>query len=423
MRICILITSEYPYYNGETFIESEIEYLSSIFDEVFCCAVDGRDSSSITRNTPSNVKVIPLNSKKGKYRYFDYLIQGSLRKDETFPIDVKDIKKKLLCTYISGKASFVAKQIEDSVFPFIMKLERNTEILIYSYWFTYHAYAGCLLKKKLIKAGRRVALISRAHRYDLYWEENAFGYIPFQDDMLACLDFLYSCSEHGRIYLKKMYPDKINKIQLARLGTKDYGINYAPRDGAIVIVTCSNLHPVKRVKLFANAFVSLYKNRKNVYWKCIGMGDELSEIKEIIEKGGASNNVDFLLSMPNSKVIEYYRNNPISFFCNVSSSEGVPVSIMEALSFGIPVIATDVGGTSELVDNTVGRIIQKEINAEELANIIRDEIDKPADIYLVKRMNARKRWNEMASASINYKEWINTLEVLLVAMNNESYHS
>ncbi|MFR4320263.1 MAG: glycosyltransferase [Blautia massiliensis (ex Durand et al. 2017)] len=34
---------------------------------------------------------------------------------------------------------------------------------------------------------------------------------------------------------------------------------------------------------------------------------------------------------------------------NVSSSEGIPVSIMEATSFGIPGIATDAGGTKEII--------------------------------------------------------------------------
>ena len=46
----------------------------------------------------------------------------------------------------------------------------------------------------------------------------------------------------------------------------------------------------------------------------------------------------------------------IDLFINTSSSEGVPVSIMEALSVGIPIIATDVGGTKEIVTKTTARI-------------------------------------------------------------------
>lgn len=48
-------------------------------------------------------------------------------------------------------------------------------------------------------------------------------------------------------------------------------------------------------------------------------------------------------------------------FLNISESEGVPFSIMEALSAGIPVMATDVGGTAEIIDDTVGRLLPKEL--------------------------------------------------------------
>lgn len=47
-------------------------------------------------------------------------------------------------------------------------------------------------------------------------------------------------------------------------------------------------------------------------------------------------------------------------FINVSSSEGLPVSIMEACSFGIPIIATNVGGTAEIVQAGVNGILLKE---------------------------------------------------------------
>ncbi|NJK95527.1 MAG: glycosyltransferase [Bacteroidales bacterium] len=49
-------------------------------------------------------------------------------------------------------------------------------------------------------------------------------------------------------------------------------------------------------------------------------------------------------------------------FLNTSLSEGVPVSVMEALSFGLPVIATDVGGTGELINDEVGMLINPEIS-------------------------------------------------------------
>ena len=48
-------------------------------------------------------------------------------------------------------------------------------------------------------------------------------------------------------------------------------------------------------------------------------------------------------------MLDYYKNNIIDIFINLSASEGIPVSIMDAISFGIPCIATNVGGTGEIV--------------------------------------------------------------------------
>jgi len=91
----------------------------------------------------------------------------------------------------------------------------------------------------------------------------------------------------------------------------------------------------------------------------------------------------------------------------VSASEGVPVSIMEALSFGIPVIATDVGGTGELISNKNGLLIPKDFESEKVAGqIIR--LLTGAD-FQDKRENARKTWETYSNATVNYPEFANLL--------------
>ena len=44
---------------------------------------------------------------------------------------------------------------------------------------------------------------------------------------------------------------------------------------------------------------------------------------------------------------------------------------MEALSFGIPVVATDVGGTSEIINNSVGALVDANINPQNVTNEIK----------------------------------------------------
>lgn len=56
--------------------------------------------------------------------------------------------------------------------------------------------------------------------------------------------------------------------------------------------------------------------------------------------------VELTVLLGNQLVYDFYRNNDVDVFVNLSESEGIPVSIIETISFGVPVVATDVGGNS-----------------------------------------------------------------------------
>jgi len=113
--------------------------------------------------------------------------------------------------------------------------------------------------------------------------------------------------------------------------------------------------------------------------------------------------VEFSGSLPNKGVLNFYQQKHVDLFINVSASEGVPVSIMEVLSFGIPVLATDVGGTSEIVDNQVGELLKTDISANEIAKKITHLASQNLDEL---RKNARIRWNDISNAETNYTEFV-----------------
>ena len=107
--------------------------------------------------------------------------------------------------------------------------------------------------------------------------------------------------------------------------------------------------------------------------------------------------------IPNKDVYSYYQTHPVDLFVNVSSSEGLPVSIMEAISYGIPVIATDVGGTSEIVEDGVnGNLIPMSFKPEELAGKIRKYVRMNREEMKELRGATRKLWEERFQAVKNY---------------------
>jgi len=82
----------------------------------------------------------------------------------------------------------------------------------------------------------------------------------------------------------------------------------------------------------------------DVKLKVVGIGPKEKKFKSL-----ARGNVEFLGGVDNENMPAIYRQSDI--FILPSQNEGVPVSILEAMSCGVPVIATYVGGIPELIEH------------------------------------------------------------------------
>jgi glycosyltransferase involved in cell wall biosynthesis len=338
-------------------------------------------------------------------RYPVYSLNGLICPEKELPLTGKGIRQVVTSLYERGRSNFVYKKVLDTIQREQLDV---SDVVIYSYWFTDQAITAWRLKKHLVSLGNKAKAVCRAHRYDLYWDKNPAGFLPYQEETLRNLDGVYACSDDGRDYLQEMYPHQAHKAHTGRLGTTDYGV--IPCDAQQkTFVTCCSLKKFKRISLFAEAFCMLSKRDPNCRWVCIGDGEELEEIKRIIHLHGVENRVDMIGRLKNLDVIAYYKSNPLSYFCNVSTSEGIPVSIMEALSFGIPVIATDVGGSRELITEENGHLLPEDINAETLAAAMEQELSLSEAQYAQKRSAARQTWEEKSSAQKNYTAWCQLL--------------
>jgi len=89
-------------------------------------------------------------------------------------------------------------------------------------------------------------------------------------------------------------------------------------------------------------------------------------------------------------------------FINVSETEGIPVSIMEAQSAGIPVLATNVGGTSEIVDQENGFLVPNDFGVENISSLIIDYLNSDSSIIYTKRVKSYENWNKNYNAQKNY---------------------
>lgn len=405
MRYLILLDRKFPYKTGEAFLENEIEEIANSFDKIIIYPSDIRKTDLQTRKIKaSNVETRILENSSLRTRQVGYVFKGI-----RFAIFSKE--KKIVHKAIDG---YFLEAVDEQAKKIILDLEKETitnkdEVFIYSYWLYITAAVACNISKHLKEKNIKCTVFSRAHRFDIYEEKRKYGYLPLQENLLESLECVYACSDNGATYLKKKYPQYVFKIETSYLGTYDHGIGAVENRPPLRIVSCSRLSSVKRVEKIIEA-LSLLKNEKlEIEWTHLGGGEQYEKLKEEAKVLDWMK-VDMRGTIPNSAVYEFYLNNPVDVFINVSSSEGLPVSIMEATSFGIPVIGTNVGGTCEIVvDGVSGKLIPADFKVDELAETIKKFALMNKSEYLDLRKSTRKMWEKYYQAPTNYAKFIESI--------------
>jgi len=407
-RCLILLTAGFPYGADEPFLESELPCLADKFDKIFIFAVDAPPGSPATRPLPPNAQGFPL-ARYGKKvsRALD-LARAAVRppvNDSAYRQERREVSsgfnQRLFLAYFEARSIRIAAQCRSILDG--LGLDGFDTVVIYSYWLFVTARAGSLLAEALKPRFGTLRFYTRAHGYDIYDFRNALGYLPMRGRLLGAADAVFPCSDHGRRYLSEKYPAFSGKIRTSYLGTPDYGLGPANPEGVFHIVSCSRLVALKRVERILSSLALLKNSGLKLQWTHIGGGKSLENLKKRASSSLSFMECRFTGNVPNSGVFRFYMDNPVSLFINVSSSEGLPVSIMEAASFGIPAIATDVGGTSEIVlDGVTGKLLSPDFSDADLAAAIADFAAMPAADYSQMKESTRAAWQAKFDAAANY---------------------
>lgn len=295
-------------------------------------------------------------------------------------------------------------------------LKQKQDVYILASWMNVEATAACLLKKKYPE----IKAYSLAHSFEVIPERNHYLLQSFHELHHKRLDRVYFISKKVKdLYLDGMQPLKIRERFSSKIGIRYLGClkpenvtNPASTETETLhIVTCSRIDENKRLSMIVSA-LSLIKN-KRIKWTIIGDGvlKELieSETKELVNSNPLIT-INLVGQYSNKQVHDFYKNNHVDLFINVSKIEGLPVSIMEACSYGIPSIGTDVGGTSEIITKLNGFLIERDFTAQDLSKLIIRYINMSSEDKISFRKNAYLTWQKYFDASKNsvdmYKEWI-----------------
>lgn len=410
--ILFLFASSYPYDAGaeQTFLDIEIQYLKETFERVILVPrkcegnllplpedvdVDGSYAALLENIPPGTV------AKKTIFSSILYREIASFPKLLFYPEAIKR-----LLGFLVG-----AQLTRDWVVDWFARNGGNpAKSVFYTYWFDQGAYGIGLAKG----THPGLKLVSRVHGYDLY-EEYYYRppYWPRRRASLSLVDRLFPDADAGLAYLNDRYPEFNSVYETALLGVTDPCFTTpASMDNVFRIVSCSMLEPVKRIDLLIEGIAHAAKARpdQRFEWHHFGNGKRRTELQELANHIFPFNaSADLPGYSTKADLMCYYRQNPVDVFMNVSATEGTPVAVMEAVSCGIPVIATSVGGNVEIATERNGLQLTANPTPEQIGQALLAFWDD-RDARLSKRQGSRQVWDERYNADANFQAFARKLK-------------
>ena len=200
-----------------------------------------------------------------------------------------------------------------------------------------------------------------------------------------------------------------NGIRFFKPGNSTFRTEFNIPTNALLIGNVGNLYPVKGHKYLVDAFGSLLKSNCEAYLVLVGRGFEESSLRKRVQD----------LDIPEGKVIftgfrEDVENilNAMNLYVQPSLSEGHPLAVLEAMSLGIPVIASAVGGLPELFEQGRYGTLVAPGSSESLYGAMLAYISQP-QVFCDKGVFARNHVQETFSIGQMAERYISLYEQLL----------
>ena len=153
---------------------------------------------------------------------------------------------------------------------------------------------------------------------------------------------------------------------------------------------------IVRPKGILNLVKSMKIMPENVHLNIVGEGEEMDTINKISFEIGKENNIHIAGVMPKEGILQIMHDSDL--YINPSEySEGLQISLLEAASFGLPIISTSIPGAEDLLENNVNSIIIPDNSPATIA--------KTVNYLLSNRQLAVSLGNRSREKVINHFSW------------------
>jgi glycosyltransferase involved in cell wall biosynthesis len=163
-----------------------------------------------------------------------------------------------------------------------------------------------------------------------------------------------------------------NVIDLTRFAPRPQP---ARHDGPHLIVT-RNLEPIYGIDTALRALAVVRKTWPGARMTVAGSGPEHERLASLAEALGVAGKVTFTGRLDNEHIPELYRQADV--FINPSLVDNLPISILEALASGVPVVSTEVGGVPYVVEHQRTALLVPPRDSEAMARAVLELLDDPA---------------------------------------------
>jgi len=154
-----------------------------------------------------------------------------------------------------------------------------------------------------------------------------------------------------------------NGLDLSRFTPKSF--SHAQTNAARVGIV-ANLRPVKDLPTFIRAAQMVANRHRNTEFLVAGKGEERGSLVQLAENLGIASKVRFLGAV--NDVPSFLKTLDIAVLC--SRSEGLSNAILEYMAAGLPIVATNVGGTAGLIQHEVNGLLVPPLAPTHLADAI-----------------------------------------------------
>lgn len=163
-----------------------------------------------------------------------------------------------------------------------------------------------------------------------------------------------------------LIPNGVDIDKFSTLSREEARRKFNIKDNERMLIFVGRLTPIKGVKFLIEAMALIRQQHPEARLLIVGDGEERQNLEELAEKLNLKKWVSFLGQIPSERIPEYMVASDI--FVLPSLSEGFPLTILEAMASGLPIVTTRVRGLPEIVKDSENGFLVEPQNPGQIAD-------------------------------------------------------